>query len=310
MSVASNAAVPRPQGASLLLSIGIYCLLWSAAFVASKVAVTYCPPYLVLSARFLLAGVLILCVARLRGLHWDLSFRDVAVFAVLGICNNALYLGLSYFGLRTVSAGLASLIISTNPVLTAVLATMVLGEQMTWRKVSGLVLGVAGVAYIVADRISLGTDATTGVVFTSGALVSMVAGTVLYKLLAPKGSLWIGNGVQNTAAGLVLIPFAALADSGAVTLNWQLMLAFAFLVLFVSIFAYLIWFHLLDAFGATAASSFHFLMPPLGMLFGWLILSEHIAVSDLLGVVPVALGIWLVTRVEKSGVAISEETPI
>jgi drug/metabolite transporter (DMT)-like permease len=176
--------------------------------------------------------------------------------------------------------------------------------------VSGLVLGVAGVAYIVADRISLGTDATTGVVFTSGALVSMVAGTVLYKLLAPKGSLWIGNGVQNTAAGLVLIPFAALADSGAVTLNWQLMLAFAFLVLFVSIFAYLIWFHLLDAFGATAASSFHFLMPPLGMLFGWLILSEHIAVSDLLGVVPVALGIWLVTRVEKSGVAVSEETPI
>jgi drug/metabolite transporter (DMT)-like permease len=52
-------------------------------------------------------------------------------------------------------------------------------------------------------------------------------------------------------------------------------------------------------------------MPPLGMLFGWLMLSEHIAVSDLLGVVPVAIGIWLVTRGDKpgdrAGVAVSEE---
>ena len=155
--------------------------------------------------------------------------------------------------------------------------------------------------------IALGTDATSGVVFTFGALVSMVAGTVLYKRLAPQGSLWIGNGVQNTAAGLVLIPFAAFADSGTITLNWQLALAFAFLVLFVSIFAYLIWFHLLDAFGATAASSFHFLMPPLGLLFGWLLLREHIALSDLLGIIPVALGIWLVTRGDRARVAVSEE---
>jgi drug/metabolite transporter (DMT)-like permease len=310
MSLASTPAATRPHTAALPLSIAVYCLLWSAAFVASKVAVTYCPPYLVLSLRFLLAGLLILLIAPMRGLRWNLSRRDVAVFAVLGILNNALYLGLSYLGLRTVSAGLAALIISTNPVLTAVLATLVLGERMTWRKVVGLVLGVAGVAYIVADRIALGTDATSGVVFTLGALVSMVAGTILYKLLAPQGSLWIGNGVQNTAAGLVLIPFAAFADSGTITLNWQLALAFAFLVLFVSIFAYLIWFHLLDAFGATAASSFHFLMPPLGMLFGWLLLREHIALSDLLGIVPVALGIWLVTRGDRGRVAVSEETQI
>ena len=310
MSVASNAAATRPQSASLPFLVGVYCLLWSAAFVAGKVAVTYCPPYLVLSLRFLAAGVLILLITPIRGLRWNLSWRDTVVFAVLGICNNALYLGLSYLGLRTVSAGLASLIISTNPVLTAVLATMLLGERMTWRKAVGLVLGVAGVAYIVADRISLGTDAATGVVFSFGALVAMVAGTILYKLLAPKGSLWIGNGVQNAAAGLVLIPFAAFADLGAITLNWQLVLAFAFLVLFVSIFAYLIWFYLLDAFGATAASSFHFLMPPLGMLFGWLILSEHIAVSDLLGVVPVAIGIWLVTCGDRARVAVSEDGAI
>ena len=59
---------------------------------------------------------------------------------------------------------------------------------------------------------------------------------------------------------------------------------------------YLLWFHLLTVSGATTASAYHFLMPPLGMVFGWILLGEHVAWSDLIGVIPVALGIYLVTR--------------
>ena len=72
--------------------------------------------------------------------------------------------------------------------------------------------------------------------------------------------------------------------------------AFAFLVLGGSILAYLLWFHLLKVCGATAASAYHFLMPPLGMLFAYLVLGEHVELRDLAGIVPVALGIYLVTR--------------
>jgi drug/metabolite transporter (DMT)-like permease len=53
--------------------------------------------------------------------------------------------------------------------------------------------------------------------------------------------------------------------------------------------------------GATAASAYHFLMPPLGMLFAFLVLGEHVESRDLLGIVPVALGIYLVTRPAASG---------
>jgi len=291
--------MPREHRHTLLpLYIGVYCLLWSGAYVAGKVAVADCPPFIVLAVRFLLAGGLVLAVAPLRRLRWDLSWRDVAVFAVLGIANNTLCLGLNYVGLRTISAGLSALVVSSNPVLTAVLATIFLDERMTWRKAAGLVLGVAGVALVVADRVSLGTEGLSGVSFTVGALVSLVAGTIAYKVLKPKGSLWIGNGIQNLAAGVVLIPFAVLSDASAIVLSWHLLAAFIFLVLLVSVFAYLIWFYLLDACGATVASSYHFLMPPLGMLFGWLILGEHIAAHDLVGVIPVVIGIYLVTRGE------------
>jgi drug/metabolite transporter (DMT)-like permease len=52
----------------------------------------------------------------------------------------------------------------------------------------------------------------------------------------------------------------------------------------------------LTVVGATAASAYHFLMPPLGMMFGWILLGEHVAWPDLIGILPVALGIYLVTR--------------
>jgi len=64
----------------------------------------------------------------------------------------------------------------------------------------------------------------------------------------------------------------------------------------VSVVAYLLWFHLHKVSGVTAASSYHFLMPPLGMLLGWLLLGEHVAPADFAGIVPVAFGIYLVTR--------------
>jgi drug/metabolite transporter (DMT)-like permease len=297
MSLAPSIAVPRAGFNPLPLYIALFCLLWSFAFVAGKIGVTDCPPLILLTARFSLAGVLILGMTAVRNEGWQLTWRDAAVFAVLGVANNALYLGLGYTGLQTVSAGLGGLIVSANPVFTAVAAAVFLGEALTWRKVTGLLLGITGVGFIVWHRMSVGTDSVHGIVYTLASLASIVVGTILFKVLAPKGSLWVGNGVQNIAGGLALLPFAlTFADVGDIVPSVRLLGAFAFLVLGGSILAYLLWFHLLKVCGATAASAYHFLMPPLGMLFAFLVLGEHVELRDLLGIVPVALGIYLVTR--------------
>ncbi|GMO25459.1 DMT family transporter [Bradyrhizobium sp. TM233] len=300
MSLAPSIPAPRTRFNTLPLAIGLFCLLWSYAFVAGKIGVTHCPPLILLAARFSLAGILILGATLIRG-DWSLSWRDAAIFAVLGIANNALYLGLGYTGLQSVSAGLGGLIVSANPVFTAALAALLLGEGMTWRKAGGLFLGITGVTLIVWHRLSVGTDSLHGIVFTLASLASIVAGTILFKLLAPKGSLWIGNGVQNLSAGIVLTPVAfTFADVHAIDVTPSLLGAFAFLVLGGSILAYWLWFHLLKVCGATAASAYHFLMPPLGMLFAYLVLGEHVEARDLLGIIPVALGIYLVTRPAKA----------
>lgn len=277
--------------------IAAFCLLWSSAFAVSKLALADCPPLLLLTIRFLLAGAITLFGAAAFQANWRLTWRDVLLLATIGIFNHALYLGFNYSGMRTVSAGLTALIASTNPVLTSLLAACFLGERMTVRKITGLALGVAGVAFIVESRIASGTASMFGIGLVMAGLMSLVVGTILFKRFAPSTNLAVGNGVQTLAAGVALTPFAFAFESvGEIVPTWRLLAALAYLTLCGSVVGYLLWFRLLTVFGATAASAYHFLMPPLGMLFGWILLGEHVDARDLIGVLPVAVGIYLVTR--------------
>ena len=63
MSLAPSIAVPRTRFNPLPIYIGVFCLLWSYAFVAGKIGVTHCPPLILLAARFSLAGILILGIS-------------------------------------------------------------------------------------------------------------------------------------------------------------------------------------------------------------------------------------------------------
>jgi drug/metabolite transporter (DMT)-like permease len=296
-AIALPARHPLFAALSLPLMVAVFLMLWSSAFSVAKLAIADCPPLLLLAARFLIAGVLMFGIAAVSRVRWTLSRRDILLFALLGIANQAIYLGVGYVALRDISAGLSVLIFSANPIVTAVFAALMLGERMTWSKAVGLVLGIAGVAFIVQSRLAIGSDHLRGILLTVVSLLSFVGGTILFKRYAPKDGLWIGNGVQSLAAGIALLPFSLSTESiGDIVPTWRLLACFAFLVLLVSVFAYLLWFKILALSGATAASSYYFLLPPLGMLFGWLLLGEHVALSDLIGIIPVVLGIYLVTR--------------
>ena len=298
-AVTPAAASPTIPGLRLPfpLMVAGFCLLWASAFSVAKLAIADCPPLLLLTMRFLLAGVFVLGAAVVTGVPLRLGRRELLLFAALGVANQAAYLGLSYVGLQSISSGLAAMVISANPVLVAVMAAAFLCERMTWRKVIGLALGVAGVGFVVESRVAVGADHVTGIALTLVALVSLVAGTILFKRVAPSGGLWVGNGVQSLAAGFAILPFAlGFENVRDIVPSWHLIAALAYLALLVSVLAYLLWFEMLRASGATAASSYHFLIPPLGLLFGWLLLGEQVALTDLVGIMPVALGIWLVTR--------------
>lgn len=277
--------------------IAAFCFLWSSAFAAAKIAVRDCPPLTLLTVRFLIAGILMLGVAVASGRWARPSGRDVASLVLLGVLNNALYLGLSWSGMTTVSSAFTAVLISTNPLLIGVLAGPVLGERLGWRKLLGLCLGLAGVALVLRSRLSGMQEDLHGTLLVTGGLLALVAGTLLYKRLKPTTGLWTATGIQSLAGAVAMLPIALLHDNLAearftASLFWSM----AYMIVAVSIGGYYLWFMILGRASATAASALHFLMPPLGLLFGWLVLRESVSWLDLLGIVPIAFGIWLATR--------------
>ncbi|MQT11581.1 DMT family transporter [Rhizobiales bacterium Sp-1] len=275
----------------------LFCLLWSAAFAVAKVGIADCPPLILLGTRFILAGAMMLGLAFMTGGFKGMRTRDFAVLAGLGLVNNALYLGLTWCGMATLSSGYTAVVVSAAPLLTAVLAAPLLGERLTWAKLGGLLLGMVGVAMVVRSRLGGGGEDPVGTLLVVGGLVSIAVGTVLFKRLDPRGSLWAINAVQSLSAGFATLPVGlAIEDVSAIRFTPALGLSFAALVVGASIAAYWLWFYLLRRVSATGASSLHFLMPPLGLLFGWLLLGEPVAAADLIGIVPIAVGIGLVTR--------------
>ena len=83
MSTTPRFALAARDSGTLPLQILAFCLLWSSAFTAAKVTLLYCPPLLLLTARFLLAAVAMFALLGLRREDWRMSWRDVTIFAGL-----------------------------------------------------------------------------------------------------------------------------------------------------------------------------------------------------------------------------------
>jgi len=275
-----------------------YVVLWASAYVPSKLGATAAPPLWFLVARFLAAGLIMSVIAVALRRPFPARRSQWLVYAALGVLANAAYLGLTYTALgRGLASGMGSIVASTNPLILALVAPQLLGEPLTWRKALGLALGFGGVLGVMLARSGADTarPAEVGLAFIG--VTSNVASTILFKRARGSTDLLAINTIQLVAAGLALIPVAALLESN-ILVEWSptLFAAFVYLVGVLSVGASLLWFWLLSHGAASRVSAFYFLTPIFGLAFGALLLGEAVGPGDAVGLVAVALGILLVQR--------------
>jgi len=140
-------------------------------------------------------------------------------------------------------------------------------------------------------------DTPLGMGLTLVANVFLTAGTVLFKRWHPHEHLTVVNGVQLLAAAAsVLAPSRLLEHLGEIRLTPDVVLAFAYLLLAVSLGAMTIWFFMLRSGDAARASSYILLNPVFGLFLGALLLSEPLRLVDFAGAAGVAAGLYLVQR--------------
>ncbi len=286
---------PRSRPALGVAAAILYVFLWASAFVPSRILALGAPPLTILWMRFLLAGGLLFAVARIARLPVPRDGGTWLRLFALGLGGNALYLGLSYEALRHMSAGMGSIVASTNPLILALVAPWLLREPLTFRKASGLVLGFAGVVLAMHMRAGSSAARPIDVLLSLAGVLSFVFSNVLYKRMRARPHPVVLNAAQLFCAGLALVP-AALLVEGPPHVQWTAPIgaSLAYLVIVLSVGASMLWFWILQHGEASRVSAYFFLTPVFGLLLGAVLLGEPLTAMDGVALVVIATGLWLV----------------
>ena len=278
----------------LLVTLSV---LWGGSFFFAKVAVEELPPLSIVFARVAIAAVTqnILVLATGRRMPENLS--SWAEFSVMGMLNNLIPFSLIFWAQIEIDSGLAAILIGATPLFTVMLVhILATDEQLSWNRLSGVLVGFAGLAFMI------GVEAFSGFelhVLAEGAVllaaISYAAASVFGRRFKGQSPLITATG-QITASSVMVLPIAMLVDQ-----PWTLPMphpvtigAVAGLALLSSALAYIIFFRILAAAGATSISLVTLLVPASALLLGYAILGERSAPHQLAGMALIALGLILV----------------
>lgn len=278
---------------ALLMGL-LFAVMWASAFTSTRMIVTEAPPLLSLSLRFGISGLLGVAIAWAMGQSWRLlSGSQWRAVILLGLCQNALYLGLNWVAMQWIEAGLASIIAATMPLIVAFLGWLLLGERLPPLALAGLALGLLGVSIIMGARLQGGSD-LLGIAMCFIAALALAIATLTVRGAAGGGNVMMVVGLQMLVGALSLGLIAPFLESWQVTLNSRMVWAFAYTVLVPGLLATWVWFLLVGRIGATRAATFHFLTPFFGVASGALLLGERFGISDMIGVGIIMAGILAV----------------
>ncbi|HEY9063864.1 MAG TPA: DMT family transporter [Burkholderiaceae bacterium] len=291
-------AEPRVLNRGTLALLSAYfVVIWGAGYVASRAALQYAAPFTYIGVRYAIGAVLAFTLALALRARWPASPAQWGHIAVAGLLSHAGYLSGShyaqYWGL---SAGVTALILALQPLVTALIAVRWLGERLTRIQAVGVVVGLAGVALVVAHKFDLGAITLGSLAAVAWALVCVTAGTLYQRHFGHDADLRSSVVIHFAATALVMLPLGWAFEGFGIHWNWQIAATLAYHVIPASMGAYTVFHFLMRRGQATRVTSLLYLTPPVAALCEWLLFGVAPTALMLLGMVGACAGVAMVTR--------------
>ncbi len=286
--------------ASLLwttLAPALFVLLWSTGFIGAKAGLPYAEPFTFVALRYLFVVALMLPLALVLRAAWPRRRIDVFHLVVAGLLLHAVYIGGVFASIyHGLPAGISALIVGLQPLLTATMVGPLLGERVTARQWLGLLLGLAGVALVLANKLAFDRATGGAVALSVLALLGITFGTIYQKRFCTAADMRSSAVIQFAAAGLACLAIAWPLETMRVEWSAEFAAALAWLVIVLSIGTVSLLYLLLRRGAAAKIASLFYLVPPVTALFAWLLFGETLGALALAGMALAAAGVALVQR--------------
>jgi drug/metabolite transporter (DMT)-like permease len=275
----------------------VFVWIWSTGFIVARYGMPHAPPLSFLALRYALSILCFLPWIMWSHVSWPAQGRQWLHLAVTGVLMHGLYLGGVWSAVKLgMGSGLSALVIGLQPVVVALWISfqgMALGSRM-W---TGLLLGFAGLALVVSEKVGAGGEATLlNMSMVVVSLLSMSAGTLYQKRFVAPCDVRTANVVQLAAALALTAPWAWILETEPLRWNIELGGAMAWSVLALTLGGSSLLYLLLQRGAAASVSSLMYLVPPVTAVMAWMIFSEPITVPVLAGTALAAYGVSLVVR--------------
>jgi drug/metabolite transporter (DMT)-like permease len=291
--MAPQKSIPPRAWAELLL----LATIWGGSFISNRLALNEVPVLTTVAFRVAGACILLWVYVRLRRLPVPRSPRIWLAFLAMGLLNNALPFTLITWGQLTIPSGLAAIVNASTAIFGVLVAALAFrDERLTARRLTGVLLGFAGVA------VAIGLHALATLNLASLPQLALVAAAISYALAAVFARRMLGGlPPQVAAAGmltgssLLMLPTALWIDGPPVlTHGAQVWGALGYLAVISTAGAYLLYYRVLGMAGAGNLSLVTLLTAPVAIVMGALILNEALPLRAYAGFALIALGLLII----------------
>lgn len=275
-------------------------ILWSTGFIGAKFGLPDAEPLTFLTVRYIAVLLLMGGIAWLMRAPWPRTLREWLHIGVSGLLVHAVYLGGVFTAIsHGLPAGVASLVVGLQPVLTALGAGALLGERVRPTQWAGLALGFAGVGMVVAHKVlgSASVDSLAALLLpVVVALLGITGGTLYQKRFCHAFDLRTGSVIQFLPTLLVTAIVASQTETMQVHWSGNFVFALGWLVLVLSLGAVSLLNMLIRSGSAVNVASLFYLTPPTTALIAWAIFGETLTGLALIGMGVTVFGVWLARK--------------
>ena len=271
----------------------LFVVLWATGFIGAKYGLPHAEPLTFLLIRYLVVIGLMTAIALASRAPWPKGARQWFHIGVSGLLIHAVYLGGVFTAISMgLPAGITSLVVGIQPLLTAVGAGWLLGETVKARQWLGLVLGFGGVMLVVSSKLGLGFG-LNALAPALVALAGITLGAIYQKRFCPRFDWRTGAVAQFAPSALATWAVAAMTESFRVDWTPDFLFALGWLVLVLSIGAISLLNWLIRHGTAVNIASVFYLVPPCTALIAWGLFGEMLSGIALAGMGLAVWGVYL-----------------